>query len=45
LDYSNLHLKIGDGYQGWPENAPFDGIIVTCSPSKIPEPLIEQLAD
>ncbi len=45
LDYSNLHLKIGDGYQGWPENAPFDGIIVTCSPSKIPEPLIEQLAE
>lgn len=45
LAYSNLHLKIGDGYQGWSENAPFDGIIVTCSPTKIPEPLIEQLAE
>jgi protein-L-isoaspartate(D-aspartate) O-methyltransferase len=45
LAYTNLHLKIGDGYKGWPEDAPFDGIIVTCSPTKIPEPLIEQLAE
>ncbi len=45
LSYSNIHIKIGDGYQGWPENAPFDGIIVTCSPTKVPEPLKEQLAE
>ena len=45
LSYSNIHLKIGDGYKGWPENAPFDGIIVTCSPTKVPEPLKEQLAE
>jgi len=45
LAYTNIHLKIGDGYKGWPENAPFDGIIVTCSPTKVPEPLKEQLAE
>ena len=36
LDYNNVHTKIGDGYQGWPEHAPFDKIIVTCSPEKVP---------
>jgi protein-L-isoaspartate(D-aspartate) O-methyltransferase len=45
MGYGNLQLKIGDGYQGWPEHAPFDGIIVTCAPSHIPEPLKEQLAE
>lgn len=45
LGYKNIFLKIGDGYQGWPEHAPFDAIMVTCSPSKIPEPLKEQLAE
>jgi protein-L-isoaspartate(D-aspartate) O-methyltransferase len=45
LKYQNIHLKIGDGYQGWTENAPFDAIIVTCSPTKIPEPLQQQLAE
>jgi protein-L-isoaspartate(D-aspartate) O-methyltransferase len=43
--YSNVHLKIGDGFKGWEEHAPFDGIIVTCSPSDVPEPLKQQLAE
>lgn len=45
LNYKNIHIKIGDGYLGWKEFSPYDGIIVTCSPTKIPEPLIEQLAE
>ena len=45
LGYENIHFKIGDGFIGWEEYAPFDGIIVTCAPDEIPEPLIEQLAD
>jgi len=45
LGYEGVNLKIGDGYQGWPEAAPFDGIIVTCAPGDIPEPLTEQLAE
>ncbi len=43
LGYDNVHLRVGDGYQGWPEEAPFDGIIVTAAPERIPEPLLEQL--
>ena len=45
LGYDNVHVRIGDGYQGWPEYAPFDKIIVTCSPEEIPQPLIDQLKD
>ncbi len=45
LGYENVHTKIGDGFQGWPEAAPFDKIIVTCSPENIPEPLVEQLME
>ncbi|MBQ6615509.1 MAG: protein-L-isoaspartate(D-aspartate) O-methyltransferase [Thermoguttaceae bacterium] len=45
LKYDNVHVKIGDGYQGWPEHAPFDKIIVTCSPEKVPPKLVEQLAE
>ena len=45
LNYTNVHTKIGDGFQGWPEHAPFDKIIVTCSPENVPQPLIDQLAD
>jgi protein-L-isoaspartate(D-aspartate) O-methyltransferase len=45
LGYKNIFCKIGDGYKGWPEHAPFDAIIVTCAPSKIPEPLKIQLAE
>ncbi len=43
--YRNIHFKIGDGYQGWPEAAPFDAIIVTAAPPEIPQPLIEQLKE
>jgi protein-L-isoaspartate(D-aspartate) O-methyltransferase len=45
LKYANVHTKIGDGYQGWPEHAPFDKIIVTCSPEKVPQALVEQLKE
>ncbi|MBS3733251.1 MAG: protein-L-isoaspartate(D-aspartate) O-methyltransferase [Desulfobacterales bacterium] len=45
LGYENVHVKIGDGFKGWPEHAPFDAIIVTCAPTEIPEPLKEQLAE
>jgi len=45
LGYENIHVRIGDGYQGWPEHAPFEGIIVTCAPTSIPEPLKVQLAE
>lgn len=45
LNYKNVHVMVGDGYKGWPEHAPFDKIIVTCSPEKVPQPLVEQLAD
>jgi protein-L-isoaspartate(D-aspartate) O-methyltransferase len=41
--YENIHVKIGDGYRGWPEQAPFDAIIVTAAPSHIPQPLVDQL--
>ena len=40
----NVHLRIGDGYLGWPEAAPFDAIIVTAAPDHVPQPLIDQLA-
>jgi protein-L-isoaspartate(D-aspartate) O-methyltransferase len=42
LGYKNVHVKIGDGYQGWPEEAPFDAVIVTCAPEHVPRPLIDQ---
>ena len=45
LGYDNVHTRIGDGFQGWPEHAPFDKIIVTCSPEKIPLPLQDQLKE
>ncbi|NLE38435.1 MAG: protein-L-isoaspartate(D-aspartate) O-methyltransferase [Pirellulaceae bacterium] len=45
LKYDNVHVKVGDGYQGWPEHAPFDKIIVTCSPEHVPKALAEQLAE
>jgi protein-L-isoaspartate(D-aspartate) O-methyltransferase len=45
LGYQNVFTKIGDGYQGWPQRAPFDKIIVTCSPEDIPQPLVDQLAE
>ena len=45
LGYKNIHVKIGDGYKGWPEKAPFDAVIVTCAPEQIPEALVQQLND
>jgi len=45
LGYTSIRVKIGDGYEGWKEFAPFDGIIVTCAPSRIPQPLKDQLAE
>ena len=45
LGYRNATTKVGDGYLGWPEHAPFDRIIVTCSPESVPRPLVDQLAD
>jgi protein-L-isoaspartate(D-aspartate) O-methyltransferase len=41
--YRTVHLRVGDGYRGWPETAPFDAIIVTAAPEKVPQPLIDQL--
>jgi protein-L-isoaspartate(D-aspartate) O-methyltransferase len=45
LGYKNVKTMAGDGFKGWPEYAPFDKIIITCSPEAVPEPLIEQLKD
>ena len=45
LGYTNIHVRAGDGYKGWPEAAPFDAIIVTCAPENVPQPLVEQLKD
>jgi len=45
LGYDNVVVKSGDGYNGWPEHAPYDIIIVTAAPVDIPEPLIDQLAE
>lgn len=44
LGYRNVHIRSGDGYQGWPDKAPFEAIIVTAAPDHIPQPLIDQLA-
>src|SRR3990172_8484116 len=45
LGYKNVFVKVGDGYLGWPDAAPFDKIIVTCSPEKVPQPLVDPLRD
>ena len=45
LGYSAVNVRCGDGYGGWPEDAPFDGIIVTAAPEWVPDPLLEQLAE
>ena len=45
LGYGMVHVRAGDGAVGWPEAAPFDAIIVTCAPEKVPQPLIDQLKD
>ncbi len=43
LGYDNIQLRVGNGHEGWPEHAPYDGIIVTAAARNIPEPLLEQL--
>ena len=45
LGYGNVETKVGDGYQGWSEHAPYDSIIVTCAPDHIPPALVEQLKE
>lgn len=45
LNYKNVHCLVGDGFKGWPQHAPFDKIIVTCSPEEVPTPLVEQLKE
>ena len=43
--YTSVKVKTGDGYKGWPDESPFDAVIVTCAPDKIPEELVKQLKD
>lgn len=45
MGYNNVHVKVGDGYKGWPEQAPFDAIIATAAPEDVPQSLLEQLKD
>lgn len=45
LGYTNIVAKSGDGFLGWPENAPFTAVVLTCSPPNIPTPLIDQLEE
>ncbi|MXZ72463.1 MAG: protein-L-isoaspartate(D-aspartate) O-methyltransferase [Acidobacteria bacterium] len=44
LGYDNIEVRTGDGYRGWPEEAPFDAIVVTAAPDHVPPALVEQLA-
>jgi protein-L-isoaspartate(D-aspartate) O-methyltransferase len=43
LGYKNIHVRVANGYNGWPEKAPFDAIIVTAAAKELPKPLLEQL--
>ena len=45
LGYKNVQVKVGDGYKGWVEHAPFDAVIVTCAPDHVPKPLVDQLKE
>jgi protein-L-isoaspartate(D-aspartate) O-methyltransferase len=45
LGYANIETRVGDGYQGWPEHAPYDGILVTAAAPSVPPPLVEQLRE
>ena len=42
---TNVSVRVGDGYRGWPEAAPFDSIMVTCAPEQVPQPLVDQLKE
>jgi protein-L-isoaspartate(D-aspartate) O-methyltransferase len=44
LGYTNVRVRVGDGHEGWPEEAPFNAIIVTAAPEQVPQPLLDQLA-
>jgi protein-L-isoaspartate(D-aspartate) O-methyltransferase len=44
LGYDRVHVRHGDGYRGWPDAAPFDAILVTAAPGRVPKPLLDQLA-
>jgi protein-L-isoaspartate(D-aspartate) O-methyltransferase len=44
LGYDDVHVRIGDGYRGWPEHAPFSAVLLTAAPPEIPQPLLDQLA-
>jgi protein-L-isoaspartate(D-aspartate) O-methyltransferase len=45
LGYNNIHIKIGDGYEGWADHAPYDAIIVTAAATSVPQPLVDQLKE
>ena len=45
LGYANVHVRVGDGWLGWPEHAPYDAVMVTCAADSVPPPLEEQLAE
>jgi protein-L-isoaspartate(D-aspartate) O-methyltransferase len=45
LGYDNVKVRVGDGYEGWPDEAPFDRVVVTAAPAGVPEALLDQLAD
>ncbi len=45
LGYTNIHLRVGDGYRGWPDAAPFDAIMLTAAPDHVPQPLLDQLRE
>jgi protein-L-isoaspartate(D-aspartate) O-methyltransferase len=45
LGYTNVHVKAGNGYEGWPEHAPYDRVMVTAAPEQIPQPLVDQLRE
>jgi protein-L-isoaspartate(D-aspartate) O-methyltransferase len=43
LGYRNVHVRVGDGFDGWPDRAPFDAIVLTAAPERVPQPLLDQL--
>ncbi len=45
LGYGSVQVRAGDGSRGWPEAAPFDAVIVTCAPERVPQPLVDQLKE